>query len=237
MDAPSDPVARPMALAALTTDHFNLQSARAGTISEANGRSTLYLGSLSSAVIALAFAREGTGLDDRFYLFALTLLVPVFLLGIFTFLRLVQTLIEDLFFTIASLRIREFFVDLDPAVAPFFPPTDARGVPRLERMGVMPTSRLQILLTAASMVACIDAIVGGAAAALAVSGVAGASVPVAASIGIAMALVLAAAFLLHEERRLVRALAEVPGLYEWGNSGMPDWARALSGHTAKDLGV
>ena len=129
MDAPSDPVARQMALTALTTDHFNLQSARAGTISEANGRSTLFLGSLSSAVIALAFAREGTGLDDRFYLFALTLLVPVFLLGIFTFLRLVQTLIEDLFFTVASLRIREFFVGLDPAVAPFFPrPT--RGASR-----------------------------------------------------------------------------------------------------------
>ena len=106
MDAPSDPVARQMALAALTTDHFNLQSARAGTISEANGRSTLYLGSLSSAVIALAFAREGTGLDDRFYLFALTLLVPVFVLGVFTYVRLAQTMIEDLFYAMSSLRIR-----------------------------------------------------------------------------------------------------------------------------------
>ena len=122
-------------------------------------------------------------------------------------------------------------------MAPFFPPTDSRGVPKLERMGVLPTSRLQILLTAASMVACIDAIVGGAAAALAVSGVAGASVPVAAAIGVAVALLLAATFLLHEERRLVRAMAEVPGLYEWGDSGMPDWARALSGGTPKDVGV
>ncbi len=229
MDASSDPVARQMALTALTTDHFNLQSARAGTISEANGRSTVFLGTLSSAVIALAFAREGAGLDDRFYLFGLTLLLPVFLLGVFTYLRLVQTLIEDLFFTIASLRIREFFVGLDPAVAPFFPPTDSRGVPKLERMGVMPTSPVQILLTAASMVACIDAIVGGVSAALAVSGMAGASVPVAAAVGVGVALALAAAFLLHEARRLVRAMAEVPRLYEWGDSGMPDWARALSG--------
>jgi hypothetical protein len=227
MDASSDPVTRQMALTALTTEHFNLQSARTGTISEANGRSTLYLGTLSSAVIALAFAKEGSGLDDRFYLFGLTLLLPVFLLGIFTYLRLVQTFIEDLLYTIASLRIREFFVGLDPALAPFFPPTDARGVPKLERMGVLPTSRLQILLTAASMVACIDSIVAGVATALAVSGLAGASVPIAAAIGVAVALVLAAAFLRHQQRRLFRAMAEVPGLFEWGDSGMPEWARAM----------
>jgi hypothetical protein len=229
MDASSDPVTRQMALTALTTEHFNLQSARTGTISEANGRSTLYLGTLSSAVIALAFAKEGSGLDDRFYLFGLTLLLPVFLLGIFTYLRLVQTFIEDLLYTIASLRIREFFVGLDPALAPFFPPTDSRGVPKLERMGVLPTSRLQILLTAASMVACIDSIVAGVATALAVSGLAGAAVPVAAAIGVAVSLVLATAFLLHQERRLLRAMAEVPGLFEWGDSGMPDWARAMGG--------
>jgi hypothetical protein len=236
MDASSDPLTRQMALTALTTEHFVMQSARAGTISEANGRSTLFLGTLSSAVIALAFAKEGAGLDDEFFLFGLTLLLPVFLLGVFTYLRLVQTLLEDLLYTTASLRIRELFVRLDPALAPFFPPTDARGVPKLERMGVLPTSRLQILLTAASMVACIDAIVGGVAAALAVSGVAGASVPVAAVIGVAVALVLAAAFLLHEAGRLYRAMAEVPGLFEWGDSGMPDWARAMGGRATKDLG-
>jgi hypothetical protein len=104
-------------------------------------------------------------------------------------------------------------------------------------MGVLPTSRLQILLTAASMVACIDSIVAGVAAALAVSGLAGASVPVVAAIGVAVALVLAAAFLLHQERRLYRAMAEVPGLFEWGDSGMPDWARAMSGRATKDLRV
>ncbi len=234
MDASSDPVARQLALTALTTEHFNLQSARTGTISEANGRSTLYLGTLSSAVIALAFARRGDDLDDTFYLFALTLLVPVFLLGVFTYLRLVQTFIEDLVYTTASLRIRELFVHLDPAVATFFPPTDARGVAKLERMGVLPTSRLQILLTVASMVACVDSIVAGVAAALAVSRLAGTSVAVSAVTGTAVALVLAAAFMAHQERRLLRAMAEVPGLFEWGDSGMPDWARAMGGRGTKD---
>jgi hypothetical protein len=41
MDQPADPLARQLALSALTTEHFNLQTARMGTIAEANGRSTL----------------------------------------------------------------------------------------------------------------------------------------------------------------------------------------------------
>jgi hypothetical protein len=96
MDQPTDPLARQLALSALTTEQFNLQTARMGTIAEANGRSTLYLGTLSSAVIALAFVGQANQLGDAFYLFALTLLPPVFLLGVFSYLRLVQTSIEDM---------------------------------------------------------------------------------------------------------------------------------------------
>jgi hypothetical protein len=69
----TDPLTRQLALSALTTEQLNLQTARMGTIAEANGRSTLYLGTLSSAVIALAFVGQ---LGDTFYLFALTLLPP-----------------------------------------------------------------------------------------------------------------------------------------------------------------
>ena len=39
-----------------TTEHFNLQTARMGTIAEANGRSTLYLGTLSGGVASVWFA-------------------------------------------------------------------------------------------------------------------------------------------------------------------------------------
>jgi hypothetical protein len=81
MDEPTDPLARQLAVTALTTEHFNLQSARMGTITEANGRATLYLGTLSSSVIAIAFVGQANQLGDAFYLFALTLLPPVFLLG------------------------------------------------------------------------------------------------------------------------------------------------------------
>jgi hypothetical protein len=68
MDQPADPLARQLTLTALTSEHFNLQTARMGTIAEANGRSTLYLGTLSSAVIAIAFVGQTSQLGDAFYL-------------------------------------------------------------------------------------------------------------------------------------------------------------------------
>jgi hypothetical protein len=225
MDEPTDPLARQLALSALTTEQFNLQSARIGTIAEANGRSTLYLGALSSAVIAVAFVGQANQLGDTFYLFALTLLPPVFLLGVFSYLRLVQTSIEDMVYTVLSFRIRQYFLGLDPAAVPFFPPTDPQGITKLERIGVVPTGPLQMLLTAASMVACINAIVGGVAVALAARSLLEAPVPVAAVTGAVVALGFASLFFVYQVRRFRRAAAVVPELYEDESPGMPGWTQ------------
>jgi hypothetical protein len=225
MDNPADPLARQLAVTALTTEHFNLQSARMGTITEANGRATLYLGTLSSAVIAIAFVGQANQLGDTFYLFALTLLPPVFLLGVFSYLRLVQTSIEDMVYTVLSFRIRQYFLGLDPAAVPFFPPTDLQEINKLERIGVVPTGPLQMLLTAASMVACINAIVGGVAVALAARSLLEAPVPAAAVTGAVVALGFASLFFVYQVRRFRRAAAVVPELYEDESPGMPGWTQ------------
>jgi hypothetical protein len=223
MDEPTDPLARQLAVSALTTEHFNLQSARMGTITEANGRATLYLSTLSSAVIAIAFVGQANQLGDPFYLFALVVLPPVFLLGVFSFLRLVQTSIEDIVYAVGSFRIRQYFLGLDPAAAPFFPPTDPRGMTKLKRIGVVSTGPLQMLLTAASMVACINAIVGGVAVALALRSLLEASVPVSAVVGTLVGLGLAALFFAYQVRRFRRAATVVPELYEGQSPDMPGW--------------
>jgi hypothetical protein len=226
MDQPTDPLARQLALSALTTEQFNLQTARMGTIAEANGRSTLYLGALSSAVIAIAFVGQANELGDSFYLFALLLLPPVFLLGLFSFLRLVQTSIEDMVYALGSFRIRQYFLGLDPAAVPFFPPTDPQGMTKLERIGVVATGPLQMLLTAASMVGCINAIVGGMTVGLAVRSLLEASVPVAAVTGTLVALGLAALCFGYQVRRFRRAAAVVPELYEGRSPNLPGWPTA-----------
>ena len=226
MDQPTDPLARQLALSALTTEQFNLQTARMGTIAEANGRSTLYLGALSSAVIAIAFVGQANELGDSFYLFALLLLPPVFLLGLLSFLRLVQTSIEDMVYALGSFRIRQYYLGLDPAAAPFFPPTDPQGMTKLERIGVVATGRLQMLLTAASMVGCINAIVGGMTVGLAVRSLLEASVPVAAVTGTLVALGLAALCFGYQVRRFRRAAAVVPELYQGRSPNLPGWPTA-----------
>jgi hypothetical protein len=218
MDQSTDPLARQLALTALTTEQFNLQTARMGTIAEANGRSTLYLGALSSAVIAMAFVGQASQLGDTFYLFALMLLPPLFLLGVFSYLRLVQTSIEDMVYAIGTFRIRQFF-----------PPTDPQGMTKLERMGVVATGPLQMLLTAASMVGCINAIVGGVAVALAGRSLLEAPVAVAAVTGTMVALGLAALSFGYQVRRFRRAAAVVPDLYEGQSPDMPGWSSRAEG--------
>jgi hypothetical protein len=45
-------------LQALTTEHFTLQTARAVAVIEGNGRTALYVGALSSTLVALALAAQ-----------------------------------------------------------------------------------------------------------------------------------------------------------------------------------
>ena len=94
---------------------------------------------------------------------------------------------------------------------------------RLERIGVVATGPLQLLLTAASTVGCVNAVVGGVTVALALRSLPDAPVPVAAATGALVALALAALCFGYQVRRFQRAAAVVPDLYEDESPGMPGW--------------
>ena len=107
-------------LQALTTEHFTLQTARSATIMESNGRSALFLSTVSSAVVALAFIGQVADVGQPFFLFALAVLPTLFLLGLLTYLRLAQSASEDLLYSRAINRIRRYYLDLDPAAPSWF---------------------------------------------------------------------------------------------------------------------
>src|SRR3954465_9824105 len=90
-----------------TTEHFNLQTARVGTISEANGRASIYLAAVSSNLIALAFIGQMSRLGPASYAFALILLPVLAFIGIVTFQRLVQSSIEDIAYGQRIGRLRD----------------------------------------------------------------------------------------------------------------------------------
>ncbi len=57
-DLPAQLTSSQTAATFLTTEHFVLQTARAATIAEANGRASVFLGVVSAALVALGFAGQ-----------------------------------------------------------------------------------------------------------------------------------------------------------------------------------
>jgi hypothetical protein len=105
-DAPS-----PDLLTVLPTEHFASQGTRGSTVSESSARAALYVGSVSSAVIALGF-RQASDFGGAFDVFPLVVLPTLYALGVFTFVRLVTSSIEDLLYGRAINRIRGYYREL-----------------------------------------------------------------------------------------------------------------------------
>jgi hypothetical protein len=105
------------AVAFLTTEHFNLASARAATISETNGRASIFLGSVSAGLVALAFAGQTSRMT--LYTFGLVLFPVLTFLGLTTFERLMQTSIDDTIYLQRMNRLRRFYVRAAPGLADY----------------------------------------------------------------------------------------------------------------------
>jgi hypothetical protein len=171
-------------------------------------------------VVALAFIGQLAHTGQAFFLFALALLPALVLLGVLTYLRLVQTAVEDLFYARAINRIRRHYVELDPEAGRWFVLCgfdDPAGV--LAAMGLASPgavhSRWHLLSHTASMVAVVTSIIAGVGVALAANAVGGGRVPVAASaiVGVLVTVAGAAGFGWHQLRRWRAAEASVPSLF------------------------
>lgn len=103
-------------IALLTTEHYNLQTQRASTIGEVNGRASVFLGAVSAGLISLGFyghAGRGAG-TTTFYVLVLSSLV---FLGMVTFLRCLEISIDDRQFTIRITNVRAIYAQLVPELA------------------------------------------------------------------------------------------------------------------------
>ena len=149
-------------LSALTTEHFVLQTANNSTYSEASARSTLYVMALSSALVAMGFVAGST---DLLVPFAAILLPAVFLLGIFTVVRLVETGLESMHYLDGIARIRAYYRTLGPDAARYFTRESGRW-PEVESPALRLGPFLAFLGTTATMIAVINNVVAGAGIAL-----------------------------------------------------------------------
>jgi hypothetical protein len=200
-------------LTALTTEHFTLQGARSQTVSESASRASLYLFSVSSTLVALGFIGQISTVGDTFKVFALTALPTLYVLGLFTFVRLVQSVAEDFQYGRAINRIRHHYLELAGDKARLFMMSahdDASGV--LANMGIKHAA-WQASFTTPSMVAVINSVVGGSAVAIAVGAIGDPPLGVAAAIGGLVAIVSLAALRRFETGYLRAGVGELEILF------------------------
>jgi hypothetical protein len=187
----------------LATEHWSLLATRSMTWTEIFSRTGTFLTVVSATVVALSFVAQGMGFDSELQTLALVILPVVLLLGIATFLRLVEADVEDAWLVLGMNRIRHAYLELDPHLEPYFVTSAHDDTPGLlrtyafrERVGVW-----HWLSGSPLIVALIDAVIAGALAALIARAV-GAVTPVQITVGLLVGGLTAAALAALGIRRI-----------------------------------
>jgi hypothetical protein len=100
----------------LTTEHFTLQGSRQLCLQDMQGRSTIFLTVVSASLIAIGFFGTATHFGGGFVVFVLALLTSLWVLGVFTFVRVLQAAVEDLIICFGIARIRHRYTEIAPSV-------------------------------------------------------------------------------------------------------------------------
>jgi len=145
----------------MTTEHYNLQSGRSMTISESNGRSSLFVGAVSSGLIALTFVGQISHLGTAFFVFSLVVLPTLFFMGLITFERVLQSGSTDVIYARGINRIRHLYLEYAPQMQPYFilSSHDDTSLP-MENLGAN-ISWWQVFLSMAGMMAVLNSVLAG----------------------------------------------------------------------------
>jgi hypothetical protein len=163
--------AKPAWVTLLTTEHYNLQMQRASTISETNGRASIFLGAVSAGLIALGFQSAEADGSGGTTVFAVLVLSTLAFLGVTTFLRCLEASIDDWQFLQRINRLRAVYAQLVPELADLL--LVAAGAEQSHAMLAPRRQPFQMMLTVAGTLAVITSVLVGAAAGVLVYGLAG----------------------------------------------------------------
>lgn len=200
-------------LTALTTEHFVLQGASTATIGESGARSTLYASALSSALGAIGFASAHPAV---LVVFVATVLPVVFLLGVFTTARLVDTTVENVGYQRRIEAIRAYSRTLHADAARYLPAGSLEEIRRTRT-----DRRSGVLRTIGTSVIVVNGAVAGATVDLLLLLAAHAPVGAALAAGVVAGLLALGAGLLYQDRRIRPALL-VRGADDEAGAGLPE---------------
>jgi hypothetical protein len=156
---------RAPAISFVTTEHFTLQGARSQTISESTGRASMFLASVSGGLVAWGLVATATGAGGGFFAFGVVLLPTLAFVGLVTFERTLQSGIEDLGYARRIARLRAYYFDNAPELAPYLLSVEPEA--RLRVQGLR-GGYFQAFRTIAGMMGVITAVLTGSEAGLAV---------------------------------------------------------------------
>jgi hypothetical protein len=186
-------------ISALTTEHYVLQSAISANTSEVGTRASLYLFSLSSSLVALGFTSRS---PELFGPFVAIVLPALFILGLFTAVRLVDSNLEALLYLNGIARIRRYYRTLGPEATDHFSAESGRWPENQSSPSLRMGPFVGLITTTASMVAFLNSILAGVGVAMLAGGLLRETRTMVASlIGAGVALVLMALFFVYQKWR------------------------------------
>ena len=198
----------------LSTEHWSLLATRSLSWSESFSRTSMFLSTLTGAVVALALvgqAMPGTG----FLAFAMLLLPVVLFLGVATYARLIAINVEDTHWVVGMNRIRHAYIELAPELEQYFISgvnDDEASVMKTFAATPGPGQFLHGFVTTPGMVAVINAVVAGVLAGL-VAGVVGASIEISIVVGTVGFVVMLGYLMVYQLRSWARYLATSKPLF------------------------
>ncbi|HEX6325609.1 MAG TPA: hypothetical protein VFZ72_03480 [Jiangellaceae bacterium] len=105
----------------LATEHWSLLATRSMTWNEIFSRTSIFLTVLSATVVALSLvAVHSSGFGHGFRVFALSVLPIALLVGLATYIRLIEADIEDVWLVAGMNRLRQAYLELAPDLDPYF---------------------------------------------------------------------------------------------------------------------
>jgi hypothetical protein len=185
---------------AVATEHFVTQAARAAIVGEMTGRAMIYMGAVSSALIAFGFLAPTADLAP----FVAGVVPALLLFGELTFAALLRNSVENVVLLRHMQDIRSFYRALAPDDHNVFDPphADPAFVAAVGTIGLR-HAPAQALFTGASMIAAVNAMIAGVGAALILWDV-GATLAAAIAVGVLVALGLFGLHVAYQQRRLGR---------------------------------
>lgn len=121
----------------------------------------IFVGAVSSGLVALALVGQLSHLGTAFFVFSLVVLPTLFMMGLITFERVLQAGKADLVYARGINRIRHLYLEYAPQMQPYFILSAHDDSEETLRHEAMHPSWVQSFLTMAGMVGMVNSVLSG----------------------------------------------------------------------------